>query len=336
MRTTAILIGAVLCVIAPSLRGETSCENEEWYKEGNWYATRLSKGGRVKIGMVGPGNAFVPTDTVRIPGGMLLEEYYHSIERPEEFIMVTDGWKDEIPRTYWLLNARTGELRKLLDVPGSSTLGGVVVGFGGARALISAGREEYRPDAPLSDRSLTYLIDVDTGSIVRTWEGWYFDSCYRQYPSTAHYDRTTEAFWIGPTGYGPGYWTAEDDPKQITRIDCATGDTTWVDEGALFGMHLKQYLPYDVYQGHMLISAWDGPSDEDRTRTWRMMLVDLAGLRPVAEWRGPTGGRDFMIAEDLQGVVYYRDDESEMVHRFYLPMGGTEAVEVELAGGRTP
>jgi len=339
MRAIAILVAAALWVAARAAMAETSCEDPEWFKKGNWYATRLSKRGGVEIGIVGEGETFIPTDTISIHCGMLLEEYYHSVDRPEEFIFVTDGWKDKIPKTYWLLNARTGEVRRLLDVPAWRTLGGVVLGCEGTRLLISAGRS-YDQDVPRTNPSVTYLIDVDSGSVVREWEGLFFESCYRQYPSTAHYDSTTEAFWIGSTGYGPGYWTAEDDPKQIVRIDCVTGDTTWVDEAKLFGVQLKRRVPYDVYRGHMLVATNDGFSDEERGQTSRMLLVDLVELRPVAEWRlsweGKPDVRGFGITEDLQGIIYYRDDENGEVHRLYLPIGATEAVEVNLTGGRTP
>lgn len=289
----------------------------------------------IEVGRTDEGGCLVNADTLPPPEPRAAFSFsvLHNEGRDAEFLVYTSNWQDSTT-SLWLLNAEIRTFQRLLRIGWEYEGGATLSACRGTRVLVSAGRSHRMPFLP----SVTYLVDTDSGRVVRTYEGLHLgNEAPLRYP---RYDDTTESIWILPNSINPEHYQATDRPTRMIRMDCASGDTTWVDEHRLFGGELADYWVSDVYQGHMLVGTRDGLSDEERGHTSRMLLVDLVELRPVAEWKlsweGKPDVRGFMITEDLRGMVYYEWRADKTVHRWGVRAGETEPVEVDLAGGRMP
>jgi len=275
------------------------------------------------------------TDTLSPPGGMyttfdgLVEGGRESAQG--RFVVTT--WNScDSTRTYWILDATEKRFWPLLKrhAPLYENFGAVVIACHDTRVLVSVGRSylDKIPTVP----SVTYLLDADTGSVLREWRGLFLGTASRTH--LPRYDDVTSAIWIVPTHYAEGSWLAEDAPERIIRVYCGSDDTTRVSERWLLGEDLNDYHVPDIYRGHMLVETTDGLSEEEmQSQILRTLLVDLVNRKVVGEWRRKWdsgihhGYRS--IAQDLQGIMYTEEDSTGVVvGRRLLRIGETQPIEV--------
>lgn len=280
------------------------------------------------------------SDTLRPPDEW--SRAFNDMILPEEstdgkFLVSTAEYEDST-NTFWILDSPEKSFRELLKTPLFRSSGAVLWACDQTRVVISIGRS-FMEQAPIA-ASVTYLLDADTGAILREWGGLFLSPSSPAYEP--RYDRVTGAVWIVKTAFRAGSWQSQDEPRSLIRLDCATGDTTWVSEKWLFGEDLHSYTVPDIFRGHMLVETGDGLTEEEkRGGLVRTLLVDIVNHRVEGEWRWKWG-EDIrygyrLISEDLRGFVHTETDNMASIRwRKLWRTGEPTPVEVQWGGSRGP
>jgi len=280
------------------------------------------------------------SDTLRPPDEW--SRAFNAMVLPEEstegrFLVSTEEYEDST-NTFWILDAKERAFHKLLETPLFHSSGAILWACNHCRIVISVGRD-IMDQAPTA-LSITYLLDADTGAILREWKGLYLTNSSPAY--LPRYDQETGSVWIMKTTFRKGSWQAEDAPQHLIRLDCTTGDTTWVSEQWLFGEDLRGYSVPDIYCGHMLVETGDGLSEKEKQAGFvRTMLFDIVNRKIEGEWRwewnADIGPGYRLIAKDLSGFVHTETDSTGSIRWQKLwRVDEVIPVEVHWEGSRGP
>lgn len=284
---------------------------------GDWTVVCGGRGGRysLEVELKDRTGSVVTIDTIGPPEpGTVFDGWVlPNMWRQGEFFVATENLAAPT-HTIWLLNAESKEFRRIHAW--DRGVSAVVVGCRGARLLISGtGPGGWAGESSVP--SVAALVDVDSGRIVREWEGlyvhpWGFHP--NQYP---RYDETTESIWIFPPWFHPGHPLARETAQHMIGVDCADGDTTVIREDVLFGEDIGHYVLRSMYQGRIVVETEQGATDRTKDLGYRrVVLVDLVSRRVQGEWLldalEPYADQieGVEITGDLQGVVYLETDKT--------------------------